>query len=587
MDKLASSISVSNHKGGLNISKVIDTLNKSTYEGKKVSITAKVATIAEKNLKIISEKVSSSDGTNLTSIQATIQSTVNKTISNIKSSSSGSSGSGSGSGSGSLDTTSPIFTSLSQVQVYEKQTNAITLQATDTNTITYSISGVDANIFNINSSSGVITFKVAPKYIDKTAYSFIATAKDIAGNATTQNISIIMRKIDTTSPVFSSSNTISVKENQTDALIVQASDVNTINYTVSGTDSDSFDIDIASGKVVFKEAPDYEVKTSYTFLVTAKDIAGNEASQTITITILDIDDANPIFDNIDYNITVSENQRDVMTLKATDENTITFSISGGDSDKFNISDSGIVVFKVAPDYETKKVYTFIAKAEDSLGNIATKNITINISDIDESVPDNDAPIFQISNAIDVNENTINVMILKATDINAITYSISGVDSSSLIVNGDSGVIVFKTAPDYESGKTTYEFIATAKDVKNNVANQNVTISIKDVDEILPVWTSANEVSVNENQSNAITLQATDLNIITYSISGGDSSSFNIDSASGVITFKSPPDFETKAKYLFTATATDVANNKITQNVIINILYVIPLLLYGHHQIQQQ
>jgi hypothetical protein len=58
--------------------------------------------------------------------------------------------------------------------------------------------------------------------------------------------------------------------------------------------------------------------------------------------------------------------------------------------------------------------------------------------------------------------------------------------------------------------------------------------------------------------------------VTYGISGGDSGSFDLDATTGVVTFKTAPNFETKDTYGFTATATDGAGNSATQSVTINI-----------------
>ena len=87
-------------------------------------------------------------------------------------------------------------------------------------------------------------------------------------------------------------------------------------------------------------------------------------------------------------VSVNENQIDVITLVATDESTVTYSISGSDSTSFNINPtSGVVTFKVAPDYEAtpiKRIFTFIAKARDSAGNEEIQNITITLNDVNES-----------------------------------------------------------------------------------------------------------------------------------------------------------------------------------------------------------
>jgi len=82
---------------------------------------------------------------------------------------------------------------------------------------------------------------------------------------------------------------------------------------------------------------------------------------------------------------VPENQTDALTLQATDDSTpIVYSISGGDSSSFDIdSSTGKVTFKTAPDFESRDTYGFTSKATDAVGNEATQDITINISDLPE------------------------------------------------------------------------------------------------------------------------------------------------------------------------------------------------------------
>jgi len=92
-----------------------------------------------------------------------------------------------------------------------------------------------------------------------------------------------------------------------------------------------------------------------------------------------------------------------------------------------------------------------------------------------------------------------------------------------------------------------------------------------IDTTAPVFTSSNTISVNENQTSAITLVATDASTVTYSISGTDAASFTVDGATGVVAFNAAPDFETKNTYMFTASATDTSNNASTHSVTISIL----------------
>ena len=93
---------------------------------------------------------------------------------------------------------------------------------------------------------------------------------------------------DTTKPIFTSSNKVSVNENQTTALTLVATDDNQITYSISGNDASSFNINVLTGLVTFKVMPDYETKSSYSFTAKATDSSANETSQEISITILDV-----------------------------------------------------------------------------------------------------------------------------------------------------------------------------------------------------------------------------------------------------------------------------------------------------------
>jgi len=74
--------------------------------------------------------------------------------------------------------------------------------------------------------------------------------------------------------------------------------------------------------------------------------------------------------------------------------------------------------------------------------------------------------------------------------------------------------------------------------------------------------------VEENQTSVGTAEASDPedDTLTYSISGNE---LQIDSSTGVITFMSAPDFETKDEYTATVTVSDASLND-SQEIIVNI-----------------
>jgi len=99
-----------------------------------------------------------------------------------------------------IDVTAPVFTSSSTASVNENQTSAITLIATDTSTVTYSISGTDAGSFTVNASTGVVTFNTAPDFETKNTYSFTATATDTSTNSTDQAVTITILNVEESTP---------------------------------------------------------------------------------------------------------------------------------------------------------------------------------------------------------------------------------------------------------------------------------------------------------------------------------------------------------------------------------------------------
>nr|WP_156478466.1 Ig-like domain-containing protein [Vibrio cidicii] len=118
---------------------------------------------------------------------------------------------------------------------------------------------------------------------------------------------------------------------------------------------------------------------------------------------------------------------------------------------------------------------------------------------DPGTPSNNPPSFNSSASTNFAENDTGTVL----DVNAdngdggsndsgITYSLSGTDASQFNINSSSGVITFKTAPDYENpgdsgGNNVYNLTVTANDggSSNNTAIQNITITVTDVDDTAP------------------------------------------------------------------------------------------------------
>ena len=212
-----------------------------------------------------------------------------------------------------------------------------------------------------------------------------------------------------------------------------------------------------------------------------------------------------------------------------------------------------MTFKSSPNYEApgdvggNNVYDVNVTASDG-SNSATKAVAISVTNV------NEAPTVTSAATASFAENaTGTVYTAAATDPDAgatLTYSLTGADASLFNINSTTGVVTFKSAPNYEApgdagGNNVYNITVGASD-GTNTASKAVAVSVTNVNEA-PTVTSAATASFAENGTGAVyTVAATDPDAgttLTYSLTGADASLFNINSTTGVVTFKSAPNYE--------------------------------------------
>jgi hypothetical protein len=456
----------------------------------------------------------------------------------------------------------PSIDLASTIQVEENQVAVTTISVSDVDDdeLTLTLGGADADSFNL-STENVLTFKEAPDYETKTSYSITLTLTDGTETVTKDvTITIIDVEESGSTPVITSSASFSADENQTAIGTVTATDEDgdDITFSISGSE---ININSSTGVLTFASAPDYETKSTYTATVTASD-GTNTATQDITVNVTDVNEAPAFTSPTSYS--VDENQSSAGQLTASDPegNTLIFSLgSGTDDNNLNINSStGVLTFKQNPNYEIADSYQITASVNDGT-NLVSQNVTININNL------NEAPSFSSSATFSAAENQTAIGTVTATDADGdgIAYSISG---SEITINSSSGVIAFASAPDYES-KSSYTATVTASDGTNSTT-QDITVNVTNLNDNNPVITSSSTFNAAENQTDAGTVTATDADgdSLTYSLSGTDASSLSI-SSSGVITFNSAPDYETKTSYSITVSVSDGTNTS-TQSVTVNV-----------------
>ena len=469
----------------------------------------------------------------------------------------------------------PQILSNSSFSVEENQSSIGTVSATDAegDSLSFSVSGNEILI----SSSGVLTFAALPDYETKNLYSIVVTVSD-GVNFVSQTINIVILDVDESTPnqapTITSLNTFSAEENQLSIgnIIAADADGDPLAYSISGSE-----INISNtGILTFATAPDYETKNSYTASVSVSD-GTDVVTQNITISITDIDEIGnaPIFTSLAL-FNVNENQLIIGTVSASD--------ADGDSLQYSLdatapasncnqnpciyldASSGVLSFgtqgAVAPDFELTPAYTFNVRVTDGI-NTTTQQITVNINNLNDN-----SPIISSSELFTANENQTSIGSVSASDADgdSLAYSISG----SEINISNTGILTFATAPDYET-KNSYTATVTVTDGFNSVV-QNIAVGILDIlENVAPSISGlASSIAVNENQTSVVTVTATDPNgdTLSYSLTGTDASSLSID-ASGVITFDSAPDYETKTSYSVTVNVSDEIES-VSQTISINI-----------------
>ena len=144
----------------------------------------------------------------------------------------------------------------------------------------------------------------------------------------------------------------------------------------------------------------------------------------------------------------------------------------------------------------------------------------------------------------------------------LTYSLGGDDAASFDIVGASGQLQTKAALDHET-TPSYSVIVTATDLSNATDTIAVTITVTDVNEAPEFPTETGARTVEENtaagQDIGLPVEATDPDtgsVLTYSLGGADSASFDIVEETGQLQTKAALDHETTPSYSVTVTARD-------------------------------
>jgi len=226
-------------------------------------------------------------------------------------------------------------------------------------------------------ASNVVTYDPDADYNGTDTFSYTITQGDKTSSA---DVTVTIEAVND-APSIDIASTIQVAENQTAVTTVTVSDVDEedLTLTLGGTDADSFNLS-DENVLTFKEAPDYETKSSYVITLSLTD--GTETvTKDVTIAITNVNDVAPVFLS-DATFSAAENQTAIGTVTATDAegDDVSLTVSGSE---LEITSAGALTFVSAPDYETKTSYSATVTASDGT-NTTTQDITVNVTNVPDS-----------------------------------------------------------------------------------------------------------------------------------------------------------------------------------------------------------
>lgn len=320
-------------------------------------------------------------------------------------------------------------------------------------------------------------------------------------------------------------------------------------------------------------------------------------------------------------VQVMEGSTAVTTVSAADPQggSVTYTIAGGaDAARFQINSStGQLSFVSAPDFELptdgdgNNLYDVVVQASTASGGSDTQTLTVEVLNSQQpqvSVSGVDAQFTEDGGAVQVDPSLLlsdgdSAMLQGATvsigsgynpsqdqllfsNQNGITGSWNAV-TGTLSLSGSASVADYQTAlrsVQYSNGSQAPSVddrtvLFSVSDGFENSSPASVVVRVTSVND-LPVFTSPDAVTMNENSTLATTVQASDADSgsLTYTVSGGgDQSFFNIDNVSGELSFNAPPDFETpqdfgaENTYKVEVTADDGDGGRVTQMITVTVI----------------
>ncbi|MBI4597804.1 MAG: S8 family serine peptidase [Candidatus Omnitrophica bacterium] len=256
----------------------------------------------------------------------------------------------------------PTLNPIGNKTIDEGQPFSMTLTASDPdgNSLTFIGTNLPTGS-TLNPTTGL--FSWTPAFNQSGTYGITFTVKDPGGLLDFESITIVVKNVNNRAPTLGTVSNKTVNEGQVLSFTLSASDPDQdpLTYTMSPTPQGA-SLNAATG--LFSWTPGFRQAGTYPVTFTAKDPFGLSATQTTTITVVDIPNQAPVLTPIG-NRSVDEGDPLTIALSATDpeNDPLTFSVTGVLPTGASLTASA-GTFSWTPDFTQAGSYTVTFRVSD-------------------------------------------------------------------------------------------------------------------------------------------------------------------------------------------------------------------------------
>ena len=391
------------------------------------------------------------------------------------------------------------------------------------------------------------------------------------GSPSTTTVTIVDDEEPNTPPVVATTSPVTVNENQTAVATLEATDPDNHSITgwsiSSGPDSALFNLN-NSGVLSFKTAPDYENPNDagrdngYEVKVTASDGTDDSAPMTIIVNVIDVNEPPgaptglSILPNQDYpalSLDVSWTAPDTTGIPAITGYDVQYYAENSEAwITHDFNSDGTTTGTTIPHLASNTTYQVQvrAKNEEGEGQWATGSGTTEKADLTVAFSSATYTVGEGSNTINVNvAPTADRNVTVTVTMTSTGATLSGLGTgNALTIERDQSSASFTISGDQDNDNVDDVVTLTLTTNADGVtlgSPSTTTVTIEEPNNP-PVVTTTSPITVKENQTAVVTLEATDSDddpITGWSITGGaDRALFNLTN-DGALSFKTAPDYE--------------------------------------------